>query len=58
MVSLYYSIFAENFGCRCFWLLFVFLFPVFLNLILKALIVGISRPSLHVYIKNLPNSNI
>ena len=23
-----------------------------------ALIVGISRPSLHVYIKNLPNSNI
>ena len=31
---------------------------VFLNLILKAFIVGISRPSLHVYIKNLPNSNI
>ena len=31
---------------------------VFLNLILLALIVGISRPSLHVYIKNLPNSNI
>ena len=28
MVSLYYSIFAENFGCRCFWLLLVFLFPV------------------------------
>ena len=59
MVSLYYSSFAENFGCRCFWLLLVFLFPVcFFNLILKALIVGISRPSLHVYIKNLPNSNI
>ena len=31
---------------------------VFLNLILKALKVGISLPSLHVYRKNLPNCNI
>ena len=55
MVSLLFPFLLKALGVAVFLLLLVFLLPVYF---LKALKVGTSRPSLHVYRKNLPSNNI